>query len=80
MDPQSIPSAMEQDLDRFSLPAPGELTTLAASLDIVCKHLRHLQDWGRQADLSDPAAEVAFFKAQFPAIEGRLYFDVPPFS
>jgi hypothetical protein len=74
MDSQSILSAMEQDLERFSLPAPGELTTLAASLDIFCKHLRHLPDWGRQADLSDPAAEVAFFKAQLPAIEGHLYF------
>lgn len=72
--PQSILAAMDQELDKFSMPAPGELAPLATCIDIVCKHLRELQDWAITYNFADQSAEIHYFKAIQPLVEGRLFY------
>lgn len=72
--PQSLLEAMVQELDKFSLPAPGELGPLYQCLEIICRYLRQLQAEASDHEFADQAAEIAFFKEILPAIEGRLFF------
>ncbi|WP_126248060.1 RteC domain-containing protein [Chitinophaga rhizosphaerae] len=72
--PQSILAAMDQELDKFSMPAPGELGTYATCLDIVCKHLRELHAWARASSFPDEASEINYFKNEQAQLEGRLFF------